>query len=55
MYYNFCQAAAFIEGIVADAGHAASDGDGGQAAATTEGFVADVGHAFTQINFSNRF
>ena len=40
-----CQAAATIEGIIADAGHAFGDGDGGQAAATRESRTADAGHA----------
>ncbi len=42
---NISQAAATIEGIVADAGHTLGDGDGGQAAATIEGIAADAGHA----------
>ena len=33
------------EGEAVDAGHATSDGDGGQAAATTEGRIADACHA----------
>ena len=44
-YFNGGQAAALIEGIVSDAGHAVWDGDGGQARAVREGRAADAGHA----------
>ena len=47
------QANAFIEGIVADAGHALWDGDGGQAAAIIEGTAADAGHVIANNIFFN--
>ncbi len=42
---NISQAAATIEGIVADAGNTTSDGDGVQPIATREGRAANAGHA----------